>query len=52
MDGGEETPLNAARPCVLEIPPNGTLDINGSLHLTIGYLLRGEWEDLTFKSCD
>ena len=39
-DGGEETPLSAVRPCGMGVPPSKALDMNGSLHLTIGYLLR------------
>ena len=45
-DGGEETSLSAVRPCAMGIPPNETLDMSGSLYLTIGYLLRldvGTW---------
>jgi hypothetical protein len=42
MGGGEETPLSAVRPCGKGVPPSMALDISGSPHLTIGYLLRGE----------
>ena len=38
--GGEETPLSAVRPCGMGIPPSEALDISGSPHLTIGYLLK------------
>ena len=38
--GGEETPLSAVRLCGMEVPPSGALDMSGSPHLTIGYLLR------------
>ena len=38
--GGEEIPLSAVRPCGMGVPPNEALDMNGSPHLTIGYLLR------------
>ena len=38
--GGVETPLSAVRPCGMEIPPSGALDMSRSPHLTIGYLLR------------
>ena len=48
--GGKETSVIAVRPCGMEISPSGALDIKGSLHLTIGYLLKGEWEDLEFNS--
>ena len=40
--GGEETPLNMLRPCGMEVPPNGTLDINESLHLIIDYLQKNK----------
>jgi hypothetical protein len=40
--GGEETPLSAVRPRGKGVPPSMALDISGSPHLTIGYLLRGE----------
>jgi len=42
MGGGEETPLSAVRPRGMGVPPSRALDISGSPHLTIGYLLRGE----------
>ena len=48
-DGGEETPLNAVRPCGMEVPPNEALDMSGSPHLTIGYLLRIGYGDLEFQ---
>ena len=38
--GGEETSLSAVTSCEMEVPPNEALDMSGSLHLTIGYLLR------------
>ena len=41
-DSGEETLLSVFRPCRMEIPPNGALDMNGSPHLIIGYLLKDE----------
>ena len=44
--GGEETPLSAVRPCRMGIPPSEALDISGSPHLTIGYLLRIGYGDL------
>ena len=43
---GEETPLSAVRPCGMEVPPSEALDMSGSPHLTIGYLLRIEYGDL------
>ena len=45
-DGGEETPLSAVRPCGIGVPPSEALDMNRSLHLTIGYLLEIGCEDL------
>ena len=39
-DGGEETPLSAVRPYGKRVPPSEALDMSGSPHLTIGYLLR------------
>ena len=39
MDGGEETPLSIVRPCGMEILPSGALGMNGSLYLTIDYIL-------------
>ena len=44
--GGEETPLSAIRLCGMGVPPSEVLDMNGSLHLTIGYLLRIGYGDL------
>lgn len=41
LGGGEETPLSAVRPRGKGVPPSWALDISGSPHLTIGYLLRG-----------
>ncbi len=41
IGGGEETPLIAVRPRGKGVPPSWALDISGSPHLTIGYLLRG-----------
>jgi hypothetical protein len=40
MGGGEETPPSAVRPRGKRVPPSWALDISGSPHLTIGYLLR------------
>ena len=44
--GGEETPLSVVRPYGMGVPPSEALDMSGSLHLTIGYLLRIGCEDL------
>ena len=38
--GCEATPLSVVRPCGMEVLPSEALDTSGSLHLTIGYLLR------------
>ena len=50
IHGGGETPLSAARPCRMAVTPRKTLDMYGSPHLTIPYLLRGEQGDLEDKS--
>ena len=42
MHGGGETPLSAVRPCGMDVTPRKALDMYGSPHLTILYLLRGE----------
>ena len=39
-DGGEETPLSAVRMCGMGVPLSDALDMSGSPHLIIGYLLR------------
>ena len=50
MHGGGETSLSAVRPCGMGVTPKKALDMYGSLHLTISYLLRGEQGDLEDKS--
>ena len=50
MHGGNGIPLSAVRPCGMGIIPRKALDIYGSPHLTILYLLRGEQGDLENKS--
>ena len=50
MHGGGGTPLSAVRPWGMGVIPKKALDMYGSLHLTILYLLRGEQEDLEDKS--
>ena len=42
MYGCGGTPLSAVRPCGMGITPRKALDMYGSLHLTIPYLLKGE----------
>ena len=37
---GEETPLNVVRPCGMGVLSSEALDMNGSPHLIIDYLLR------------
>ena len=49
IGGGEETPVSVIRPCGMGVPPSEALDTSGSLHLTIGYLLRVECRDLEFQ---
>ena len=44
--GGEETPLSAVRLCGIGVPPSEVLDMSGSPHLTIDYLLRIRCGDL------
>ena len=44
--GGEETLLSAVRPCRMGVPPSEALDMSGSPHLTIGYLLKIGYRDL------
>ena len=47
--GSEKIPLNAVRPCGMRVPPSEALDMSGSPHLTIGYLLRIGCGDLEFQ---
>ena len=49
MGGGEETPLSAVRSYRMGVPPSEALDMSGSLHLTIGYLLRIGCGNLEFQ---
>ena len=49
MHGGSGTPLSAVRPCGMSVIPRKALDMYGSPHLTISYLLRGEQGDLEDK---
>ena len=42
MHGGGGTLLSAIRPCGLDVTPRKALDMYGSLHLIIPYLLKGE----------
>ena len=50
MHGGGETPLSAVRPGGMGVTPRKALDMYGSLHLTILYLLKDEQGDLEVKS--
>ena len=50
MHGGGETPLSAVRPCGMGVTLRKALDMYGSPHLTIFYLLRDEQGDLEDKS--
>ena len=50
IHSGGGTPLNAVRPCGMSVTSRKALDIYGSLHLTILYLLRGEQRELEDKS--
>ena len=49
IGGSEEILLNAVRSYGLKVPPNGALNMNRSLYLTIGYLQRNKYDDLEFK---
>ena len=40
MGGGEGTPLSAVRPYGMGVLSSEALDMSGSPHLTIGYLVR------------
>ena len=46
MGGGEQILLSAVRLCGMGVPPSEALDMSGSPHLTIGYLLRIGCRDL------
>ena len=50
MHGGGETSLSAVRPCGMGVTPRKALDMYGSPHLIILYLLRGEQGDFEDKS--
>ena len=50
MHGSSETPLTAVRLCGMDVIRRKALDMYGSPHLTILYLLRGEQGDLEDKS--
>ena len=42
MHGGSGTPLSAFRPCAMDVTPRKALNMYGSPHLIIAYLLRAE----------
>ena len=42
MHGSGGIPLSVVRLCGMDVIPRKALDMYGSLHLTIPYLLRGE----------
>ena len=48
--GHGKTPLSAVRPCGMDVIPRKALDMYGSPHLTIPYLLKDEQGDLEDKS--
>ena len=50
MHGGSGTPLSAVRPREMDVIPRKALDMYGSPHLTILYLLKDEQRDLEDKS--
>ena len=41
--GGDDTLISAMRLCGMRVPPNGALDMNASLQLSINYLLKDEY---------
>ena len=47
---GDMHGCSMVRPCRMGVTPRKALDMYGSLHLTISYLLRGEQGDLEDKS--
>ena len=49
MHGGSGRPLNAVRPIGMDVTPRKALDMYGSPHLIIPYLLKGEQGDLEDK---
>ena len=49
MHGGGGIPLSTVRPYGMGVTPKKALDMYGSPHLTIPYLLRGEQGDLEHK---
>ena len=50
MHGGGGIPLSAVRLCGMGVTLRKALDMYGSLHLIISYLLRGEQGDFEDKS--
>ena len=50
MHGGGRTPLSTVRPCGMGVTPSKALDMYGSPHLTISYLLKDGQGDLKDKS--
>ena len=50
MHGGGGTPLSVVRLCRMGVTPKKALDMYGSPHLTIPYLLRNEQGNLEDKS--
>ena len=50
IHGGGGTPLNVIRLCGMGVTPRKALDMYGSPHLTIPYLLRNEQRDLEDNS--
>ena len=49
MHGDGETRLSAVTPCGMGVTPRKALDMYGSPHLTILYLLKGEQGDFEDK---
>ena len=44
-----DIPLSTVRPCGMDVTPRKALDMYGSPHLIIPYLLKGEQGDLEDK---
>ena len=42
MADGREESLSGIRPCRMDVPPSGALDMNKSLHQNTGYILKGD----------
>ena len=50
MDGGQKISLSVIRLCRMGVPPNEALDMSGTLHLTMDFLLNNEHGNLASLS--